>query len=108
MTLTLLPAVDVAGGQAVRLVQVHGKLKRNRGYAGYRADWKKAYVKLKPGQKSIEYFERAIALDPTHAESYAGLAEALCYAGIYGLRPSSETYPEARTLALKALDLDAL
>ena len=56
--------------------------------------------------KSIEFFKQAIELDPSHAEAYAGLAEALCYAGIFELRPSAETYPEARGAALKALQLD--
>jgi tetratricopeptide (TPR) repeat protein len=56
--------------------------------------------------KSIEFFKQAIELDPAQAEAYAGLAEALCYAGIFELRPSGETYPEARVAALKALELD--
>ena len=56
--------------------------------------------------KSTEYFKRAIELDPLQAEPYAGLAETLCYAGIFGFRPSAETYPEARVAALKALELD--
>jgi TolB-like protein/Tfp pilus assembly protein PilF len=56
--------------------------------------------------KSIEYFNQAISLDAFQAEFYADLAEALCYAGIFGLRPSAETYPEVRAAALKALELD--
>jgi TolB-like protein/DNA-binding winged helix-turn-helix (wHTH) protein/Flp pilus assembly protein TadD len=56
--------------------------------------------------KCIEFFKRAIDLDPMHADAWAGLAEALCYAGIFGLRPSGETYPEARVAAIKALELD--
>jgi TolB-like protein len=60
-----------------------------------------------PGvNKSMELFKQAIQLDSSRAEAYAGLAEALCYTGIYGLRPSAETYPEARAAALKALELD--
>ena len=39
---------------------------------------------------------RAIKLDASQPEAHAGLAEALCYAGIFGLRPSAETYPQAR------------
>ena len=63
--------------------------------------------KLVPGTaRSIEYFKQAIKLDPLQSEAYAGLAEALCYAGIFGLRPSAETFPEARTAALRALELD--
>lgn len=56
--------------------------------------------------KSIALFKRAIEIDPGHAASYAGLAEALIYAGIFGFRPSSETHAEARLAALKALELD--
>ena len=63
--------------------------------------------KLVPGlARSIEYFKQAINLDPSQSEAHSGLAEALCYAGIFGLRPSAETYPEARTAGLKALELD--
>jgi len=60
-----------------------------------------------PGMaRSVAYFKQAIETDPASAESYAGLAEALCYSGIFGLRPSGETYPEARLKAQKALELD--
>ena len=58
--------------------------------------------------RSIEYFKQSIELDPLQAEVHAGLAEALCYAGIFGLRPSAETYPEAHTASMKALELDPL
>lgn len=34
-----------------------GKLRRRGRFAGYRPDWKKAYVKLKVGQKIPEYAE---------------------------------------------------
>jgi TolB-like protein/DNA-binding winged helix-turn-helix (wHTH) protein/Flp pilus assembly protein TadD len=56
--------------------------------------------------KSIELFRQAIQLDPSSGEALAGLAEALCFAGIFGLRPSAETYPEARVAARQALELD--
>lgn len=58
--------------------------------------------------KGIEYFQQAIKLDPLQSDAHAGLAEALCLAGIFELRPSAETYPGARTAALKALELDPL
>lgn len=41
----------------VRTAQMHGKTKRVGRNAGRRPDWKKAYVRLKPGEKMIEYFE---------------------------------------------------
>jgi large subunit ribosomal protein L23 len=42
---------------SVRTENVHGKVKRVGRFAGKRPDWKKAYVTLAPGEKSIEYFE---------------------------------------------------
>ena len=39
----------------VRTMNIEGKLRRRGKFAGYRSDWKKAYVKLKPGQKAPEY-----------------------------------------------------
>jgi TolB-like protein len=41
--------------------------------------------------KSIEFFTQAIKIDPSQANAYVGLGEALCYAGIFGFRPSAET-----------------
>lgn len=41
----------------VRTSIFEGKLRRRGRYAGYRSDWKKAYVRLKAGQKMPEYVE---------------------------------------------------
>jgi large subunit ribosomal protein L23 len=41
----------------VRTSTTAGKLRRRGRFAGYRSDWKKAYVKLKPGEKTPEYAE---------------------------------------------------
>ncbi len=41
----------------VRTSTTAGKLRRRGRFAGYRADWKKAYVKLKAGEKVPEYAE---------------------------------------------------
>ena len=43
--------------QSVRTAQIHGKVKRVGRNVGRRPDWKKAYVRLRPGEKMIEYFE---------------------------------------------------
>lgn len=56
--------------------------------------------------RSLELFRRTLELDPEDANAYAGLAEALCYSGIFALGPTEETYPEARKMALRALELD--
>ena len=39
----------------VRTAMTAGKLRRRGKFAGYRSDWKKAYVRLMPGQKVPEY-----------------------------------------------------
>ena len=41
----------------VRTTTTAGKLRRRGRFAGYRSAWKKAYVKLKPGEKTPEYAE---------------------------------------------------
>ena len=41
----------------VRTSIFEGKLRRRGRYSGYRPDWKKAYVRLKDGQKMPEYAE---------------------------------------------------
>jgi TolB-like protein/DNA-binding winged helix-turn-helix (wHTH) protein len=56
--------------------------------------------------KSTDCFREAIGLDPSHAEAHAGLAQALIYAAIFGLRPPAEAFSEARIMALRALELD--
>ena len=41
----------------VRTARVKGKATRMGRFAGKQADWKKAWVRLAPGQKDIEFFE---------------------------------------------------
>ena len=41
----------------VRTAIYHGKLRRRGRSEGFRSDWKKAYVRLAPGEKMIEYAE---------------------------------------------------
>jgi large subunit ribosomal protein L23 len=41
----------------VRTATFDGKLRRRGKFAGYRSEWKKAYVKLKEGQKVPEFAE---------------------------------------------------
>jgi len=42
---------------SVRVANRAGKLKRMGRFAGHRKSWKKAYVRLAPGEKPIEFFE---------------------------------------------------
>ena len=45
--------------QAVRVANMHGKVKRQGRSVGRRPDWKKAYVVLAKGEKMIEFFDQA-------------------------------------------------
>ena len=51
-----LLGAKVAG---VRTALAHGKIKRQGRFAGQRSDWKKAYVKLREGEKIPEFLEGA-------------------------------------------------
>jgi large subunit ribosomal protein L23 len=41
----------------VRVAKCHGKVRRQGRFAGRRPDWKKAYVRLAAGEKTIDFFE---------------------------------------------------
>jgi len=57
--------------------------------------------------KGIECFEEAIAKDPEYAVAYAGLADAYELLSIgLGSRPPLECLVQAKTMALKALEMD--
>ena len=43
--------------EEVRLVNVRGKMKRMGRWAGKRRDWRKAYVRLKEGEKAPDFIE---------------------------------------------------
>jgi TolB-like protein/Tfp pilus assembly protein PilF len=57
-------------------------------------------------KRALEQFQQAAEKDPTYALAYAGLAD--CYALLeqYAGTPSSETLPNARAAALRALQID--
>jgi TolB-like protein/Tfp pilus assembly protein PilF len=58
-------------------------------------------------KKAREYFEQAIAKEPSYASAYSGLADTYFYSGYYfGKMDPTEAMPRARNAALKALELD--
>ena len=57
-------------------------------------------------RRSLEHFERAIAIDPAYALAYAGLADALGSLAYYGLIPAEDGFPRAKAAAARALELD--
>jgi TolB-like protein/DNA-binding winged helix-turn-helix (wHTH) protein/Tfp pilus assembly protein PilF len=56
-------------------------------------------------QKAISYFQQAIALDPSYALAYVGLADAY-FSSLAANRPSNEFFPQARASAQKAIEID--
>jgi TolB-like protein/Tfp pilus assembly protein PilF len=56
--------------------------------------------------RAIEFFHRAIARDPNYAAAYAGLSEAYILLPRYTGAYPSETRPQSRVAALKALELN--
>jgi TolB-like protein/Tfp pilus assembly protein PilF len=57
-------------------------------------------------QKGLEYFQRAITLDPNYAVAYAGVADSYVVLGAHGHLPVKEAFPKARAAAIRALELD--
>lgn len=56
--------------------------------------------------RAIGFFRQAIARDPNYAAAYAGLSEAYILLPRYTAADPSETRPQARATALKALELN--
>src|SRR5262249_8032365 len=56
-------------------------------------------------KKSIEYYQKAIELDPLFAMAYVGLAESYDVAPSY-LKAPRESYLKARAAATRALEID--
>ncbi len=57
-------------------------------------------------KKSIDYFNQAIAADPSYALAYAGVADAYVLLPSYTAGTPRECYPKAEAAAKKALELD--
>jgi DNA-binding winged helix-turn-helix (wHTH) protein/TolB-like protein/Flp pilus assembly protein TadD len=57
-------------------------------------------------QQGIEYFQKAIDIDPDDAAAYAGLADCYNMLVVYGIRTPKDAFPLAQEAALKALELD--
>ncbi|CAN5259741.1 hypothetical protein BH10PSE17_BH10PSE17_12490 [soil metagenome] len=58
-------------------------------------------------RQSIVLFQQAIAIDPNYALAYAGMAEAYRRLPITSDSDPSESFPQAKVAAAKALELDA-
>ena len=56
--------------------------------------------------RAIEFFQRAIDMQPDHAPSHAGMA--VCYGCLwyFGLLPAGQTVPQCKAATRKALEID--
>jgi TolB-like protein/Flp pilus assembly protein TadD len=57
-------------------------------------------------RKAIDYFNQAIAKDPSYALAYVGLADANLLLSNYGAAAPKDSIPQAKTAVKKALELD--
>ncbi|MBV9183063.1 MAG: winged helix-turn-helix domain-containing protein [Acidobacteria bacterium] len=57
-------------------------------------------------ERSISYFDHALAIDPNFALAYAAEAEAYIPLAVRGFRPPREPFRKAKEMATKALELD--
>jgi serine/threonine-protein kinase len=57
-------------------------------------------------EKSIDYFQKAIAIDPNYAQAYAGLARTYMWLAYFGSLSPEEAYSRCSTLIEKALEID--
>jgi DNA-binding winged helix-turn-helix (wHTH) protein/lipoprotein NlpI len=58
-------------------------------------------------KKAIEYFARALQMDPTYARAYSGLADSYTTLGYLSALAPRHTFPLASEAAARALELDA-
>jgi TolB-like protein/tetratricopeptide (TPR) repeat protein len=56
--------------------------------------------------QSLEYFRKAIEIDPGHALAHTAVADVYWSLGLYMARPPTEVFPLARAAALRALTID--
>ena len=57
-------------------------------------------------REAIDFFEKAIAIDPAYAEALAWYADSWRLLATYGLERPQDVIPKAREAALRALDLN--
>jgi non-specific serine/threonine protein kinase len=57
-------------------------------------------------RNSLEFFQQAIAADPSYAPSHAGLAYVLAMTGFYGFIRGAEAWSKAKAAADQAIHLD--
>ncbi|MEO7660687.1 MAG: tetratricopeptide repeat protein, partial [Pyrinomonadaceae bacterium] len=106
-------ARDVSGKLRIRLSGVdEQKLAKNytANAEAYQLYLKGRYHLLKTTrsefQTSITYFQQAIAIDPSYALAYTGLADAYRSLSVAGEMPSADVMPQSKLAGQKAIEID--
>ena len=97
-------AVDLTPAERTRLAAA----KRVVDTAAYTQYVKGRYFLNKgAGKTARDYFTKALDIDPTYADAYAGLSDAFGSMGYRGDVSPGEAFPRAKAAALKAIELDS-
>lgn len=95
------------GGKSGSSRRRHHRAPKPAAYEAYlkgRYYWnKRTEAELRRG---AQFFEQAIALDPTYAAAYGGLADFHIILGWYSYVPPGDAFPRARAAANRAVELD--
>jgi DNA-binding SARP family transcriptional activator len=97
--------LPLSTGDRQRLDQAHTRDPRaHELYLKGRHNWnKRTAIGLERG---IEYFQRAIEVDPMFSLAYSGLADCYNLLSLYGVAAPREAMPRARAAAARAIELD--
>ena len=99
--------VSLSSGDSTRLITTRRQVNPDAYEAYVRGMYFLGKVNQANFQKAIGYFQQAIDAEPFYAAAYAGMAECYAELGYYALGKPQETFPKARSAALKALELDS-
>jgi tetratricopeptide (TPR) repeat protein len=58
-------------------------------------------------QTALDYFQRAVDLDPGYARAWVGIADVWIFRGWYSRLAPRETFPKAKSAAMRALEFDS-
>lgn len=95
----------LSGADEQKLAKIHTRNSEAfQNYLKGRFHWNKRTAR--DLQKSVEFYEQAIALDPKFALAYAGLAESYVLFSGYAASTPKESFPKAKEAARKAIELD--
>ena len=59
-------------------------------------------------RRSIEFFQKAIEIEPTYGLAWSGLADAYNILGTNAVLPPLDAFPKAKAAATRALEIDAM